>query len=183
MTIRRPVLIGTAAAAIFLATASTALATPAPAGPVATRAVTSTPTAPGSLPTALPLAGVGTPTATNAFGPSDLSPNSVITCTVNVQNPHNSSHVHGTVNTISTIACTGAMSELAQYVGLYYNNVLVGEKSYSNSGVASLTGNFATPCKSGTYVGASSWLEVAPPGYYPPSDSGVAYSNVVTITC
>lgn len=179
MRVRRPIGVGIAAAAVFLGTLGAALAAPASAGAAATTRAAA-PAAPGALPATGPASGVGTPTATNIFGPA---PADIITCTVNVQNPHNSSHVHGTVNTISTILCTGAMSELAQYVGLYYNNVLVGEKYNSNSGSASLTGNFATPCKSGTYIGASSWLEVAPAGYYPPYSEGVAYSNVVKIVC
>jgi hypothetical protein len=178
MTLTRLFCTGGAVVAVLAATLGAALAAPASAGPVTARvAAAAAPTRPHALPAVLPSAGLGPATQT-AIAPAD-----VITCTVNVQNPHNSSHVGGTVNVISTILCTGAMSGLAQYVGLYYNNVLVGEAYNSNSGVASLTGNFATACKSGTYVGASSYLEVAPAGYVPAYTEGEANSNVVSITC
>lgn len=180
MKVRRSICVAVVGVAVFLGTLGAALAAPISAG-AATSRVAAAPTTPDILAANLPASGVGSSIATNSYAVA--APADVITCTVNVQNPHNSSHVHGTVNTISTIACTGAMSELAQYVGLYYNNVLVGEKYYSNGGVASLTGNFATPCKSGTYIGASSWLEVPPPGYEPPYSKGVSYSNVVKIVC
>jgi hypothetical protein len=180
MRLRTPIGVGVTTTAVFLGTLGLALAAPASAGVATTRVATAAPTAPDALPGTLPAPGVGTPAAFTASG---AGPANVITCTVNVQNPHNSSHVHGTVSTISTISCTGAMSELAQYVGLYYNNVLVGQLPFSNNGVASLRGIFATPCKNGTYVGASSWLEVPPAGYYPPYSKGLAYSNVVKIVC
>ena len=177
---------GIAGTAIVLATATTALAGPASAGAPSIRAaaVAAAP-APDLLPAAAPPAAGGTPTATNDFAPGSgvAAPASVITCTVNVQNPHKSTHVPSTINEIATIACTGSMSELAQYVGLYHNNVLVGEKYNSNTGSPVLTGNFATACSSGTWMGASSWLEVPPPGYYPPYSKGVSYSTIVTITC
>ena len=185
MRVRRPIWVGIAGVAILLGTSGAALAAPASAGAAATRATATTPAAvaptiPDPLPTAAPTTGVSASGVSDTFGPE---PADIITCTVTVQNPHNSSHVKGTVNTIATIACTGAMSELAQYVGLYFNNVLVGESYNSNSGVASLTGNFATPCKSGTWMGASSYLQVPPAGYYPPYTKGEAVSNIVKITC
>ena len=186
MRVRRPIWVGIAGLAILLGTSGAAVAAPVSAGAAATHAATATtraaaaPTIPAPLPATVPTSGFSSSGVSDTFGPT---PGNVITCTVNVQNPHNSSHVKGTVNTIATIACTGAMSELAQYVGLYFNNVLVGESYNSNSGVASLTGNFATPCKSGTWMGASSYLQVPPPGYYPPYTEGEAVSTIVKITC
>lgn len=185
MTLSRRVWTGIAGMAVLATAFGTALAVPASAGATTRVTVADTPAGPDALSATVLSSDAGTPVATITFAPdgSAPAPAGIITCTVNVQNPHNSSHVHGTVNTISTIACTGAMSELAENVGLYFNNVLLGQLPYSNSGKPLLAGNFATPCKNGTYIGASAWLEVPPAGYYPPYSKGVAYSKIVPIIC
>jgi hypothetical protein len=41
------------------------------------------------------------------------APNATITCTPNVANPHNSSHVNGTVNVVVTLSCTGPVAEIS----------------------------------------------------------------------
>jgi hypothetical protein len=178
---RRTVYVGIALIAALPAALATVLAVPASAGAVPARAVSaraaSVPAVPPTLPATLP------PSVTSGTATTSFTPDDVITCTVNVQNPHNSSHVHGTINTIATILCTGAMEELAQSVGLYYADKLVGQSYNSNTGSPSLTGNFATACKTGFYTGASAWLEVPPPGYEPPYSEGVDYSNTVYIDC
>jgi hypothetical protein len=93
---------------------------------------------------------------------------SVIVCTINVQFPHKSSHVPGTVNEVATVTCTSPVSELALNVGMYFNGVLKVSLPFDNAGSAFIQGNVATPCVSGTYVGTADAAVLFPPGYEPP---------------
>lgn len=101
--------------------------------------------------------------------PGTDSTQSVITCTIQAQYPHDSSHVPGTVNEVGTITCTSPVSSLSITVELYYSGVLVASSSKSNGGQAFIAHNAATSCVPGYYQGRATGYVVFPPGYVPPS--------------
>jgi hypothetical protein len=114
---------------------------------------------------------------------STVAPAATITCTLQVNYPHKSSHVRGSVNVTATITCTAPVSSLAMQVGLYRNGALVARNTVSNAGSAYLWGNAATPCVSATYVGAASGAIRFPPGFSPPTGSVYGQSPAIGITC
>jgi hypothetical protein len=111
-----------------------------------------------------------------AAGPS-------IVCNINVQNPHNSTHVPGTVNVVSTVSCTGAVTRIYEEVGLYLNGNIVSRAPFSVVGSAYLSGNSATPCNPGTYQGAAAVKVTWPPGFNPPETVRTFFGNSVPIAC
>lgn len=114
---------------------------------------------------------------------STVAPAATITCTIQVNYPHKSTHVPGTVNVTATLRCTAPVSSLSMVVGLYRNGSLVSSNRFSNAGSAFLAGNSATPCVSATYVGAARGGIVFPPGFSPPSGTVYAQSPAIAIRC
>lgn len=108
---------------------------------------------------------------------------SVITCTIQAQYPHDSSHVAGTANVVGTISCTAPVSSLSITVELYYEGVLVSSSSKSNAGQAFISHNAATTCVPGYYQGRATGYVVFPPGYVPPSGFIGATSPSVFVDC
>jgi hypothetical protein len=115
---------------------------------------------------------------------------STIVCTPNVQNPHESSHVPGTVNVVGTVTCTSAVPEIQLQVALYRQNPADGRwylqsasgvMTYSNTAFGQA--NAAAPCEDGNWVGWMSWYFKAPPGYTPPGGGNSGFGNQVAITC
>ncbi|MFJ2607300.1 hypothetical protein ACIO13_20330 [Streptomyces sp. NPDC087425] len=121
-------------------------------------------------------------TATRSTGAQQAA--DVITCTPQVQRPHNSSHVRGTVNVVVTMKCTKPVARIAIRAALYRNGGLVkdsGTKTFTNS--ASAQNNAAVACSSATYQGWMSYVVNFPAGYTPPSRSGSGFGSAVNITC
>jgi len=113
-----------------------------------------------------------------------LAADSVITCTPNVQNPHNSTHVGGTVNVVVTLSCTSAVPYISIRAALYRNGALVkdsGAKAVYGSAFAQ--NNAAVTCSSATYQGWMSYYVEFPPGYSPASGASSGFGNSVYITC
>ncbi len=110
-----------------------------------------------------------------------------INCTLNVQYPHPSSHVGGTVNDIATVTCNAPISALQTTLALYWWSgttwVLENFASNGNYGQAGLTTQTAAACVSGIWVGEAAAYGVAPPGYYPPTASDTEASPEVSISC
>jgi hypothetical protein len=129
----------------------------------------------------------GVTTFRGSFGTARFrvdEPDQTITCTLQVQNPHNSSHVKGTVNVVATIGCTAPVSGLAIAVGLYRNGTLVSTGSNSNVGSASIQANAAIACTTATYTGAADGAVIFPPGYEPPEgEFPLVYSPSIPISC
>jgi hypothetical protein len=101
-----------------------------------------------------------------------------------VQNPHNSSHVNGTVNVVVTLTCTSAVPQINIRAALYFNGNLVkdsGQRTVNNS--SSAQNNAAVPCRNGTYQGWMSYGVLFPPGFVPPTGASSGFGNVVPITC
>jgi hypothetical protein len=106
-----------------------------------------------------------------------------ITCTPNVQNPHKSTHVPGTVNIVATISCTAPVPTLQVNAALYYNGLLAAQSGYNNVAGSYAQNNAAVPCANGTYQGWGGFVVVFPPGYTPPSGTTSGFGNAVSITC
>ena len=109
---------------------------------------------------------------------------SIITCYPNVQNPHKSTHVPGTVNVVVTLTCTAPVPQINSRAALYRNGRLVkdsGQKSVYNTSFASH--NAATACVSGWHQGWMSYGVLFPPGYSPPTGASSGFGNSVYITC
>jgi hypothetical protein len=108
----------------------------------------------------------------------------VITCTPQVQNPHNSSHVNGTVNVVVTLSCSSSVTYISIRAALYRNGSLVKDSgSKTVYGTSKAQNNAAVPCSNATYQGWMSYYVQFPPGYTPPSGASSGYGNSVYITC
>lgn len=95
-----------------------------------------------------------------------------ITCTINVQDAHGSTHVNGTINVVSTVSCTAPVAMLQQRTALYK----VGGSSWWGSqevtyDVRTVQSNSATPCSQapGSFYGAAVTDVVWPLGYTGPT--------------
>lgn len=119
-------------------------------------------------------AGGGT---TNAAAPA------VINCTAHSDNPHNSTHVPGTVNVIGKVECTSAVATIDLVVGLLRGNTVVAAEPRVEQNVPSTSRRAAAPCVSGTYFGVADAFVVPPPGYQPRFAFLVHSSPGVPITC
>jgi hypothetical protein len=133
---------------------------------------------------ALSVATASTASTSTWSTPRDLGVAQVIVCNGNVQNPHKSTHVPGTVNVVVTLTCTSTVPQINIRAALYRNGLLVkdsGQKTVNNSSFAQH--NAAVPCQNGTYRGWMSFGVLFPPGYVPPTGAGSGYGNSVSITC
>lgn len=106
-----------------------------------------------------------------------------IWCSINVQNPHKSSHVPGTVNVISRVDCTAPVASISEGVWLYRDGALVSSRGARNYGVAALQVNTTTACVNGNYVGEGLATVYFPAGYYPPAGTIGMTTLPVPITC
>jgi hypothetical protein len=108
---------------------------------------------------------------------------SAITCTLAIQNPHNSKHVSGTVNVVATWTCDAPVSSLSMAVALYFEGAPVRRATFRNAGQPSLQGNAAFPCAPGNWQGRAVGTVVFPPTYDPPSATLNVVSPVVPLGC
>ena len=141
---------------------------------------------------AAPLARTDTPTITST--PTSTSnpskkPNLIsggggvtITCTATANNPHDSSHVGGTVNFVGSVSCTAPVASLKLTLSLYWDGYLQASNIKSNAGFASISNNVAAPCTSGGWQGTTYASVVFPPGFSPASGV-ISDSNVKSISC
>jgi len=116
--------------------------------------------------------------------PQDLSVAHVVVCVANVQNPHKSVHVPGTVNVVVTLTCNATVPQINIRAALYRNGLLVrdsGQKTVNNSNFAQH--NAAVPCRNGTYRGWMSFGVLFPPAHVPQTGAGSLFGNSVFITC
>jgi hypothetical protein len=109
------------------------------------------------------------------------------TCFPNVQNPHESTHVPGTVNVVVTVTCTEPVREIAVQAALYRQDPADGlwylqgasdVKTYYNTTFGQ--NNAAAPCQDGNWVGWMNYNVVFMSGFSA-GDSG--FGNQVAITC
>jgi hypothetical protein len=107
---------------------------------------------------------------------------STITCTAKANDPHDSSHVGGTVNFVGSISCTAPVASLKMTLYLYWDGYLQASKTKSNAGYASISNNVAAACTSGGWQGTTYGTVTFPAGYTPHSGT-VSDSNVQSISC
>jgi hypothetical protein len=122
-----------------------------------------------------PAASTATP-ALKGVGPT------IITCTAKANNPHNSTHVGGTVNFVGSINCTAPVAALHMTLTLSFDGFPVGSIPKSNAGRASISNNVAAACSSGGWQGSTVGTVIFPPGYTPHSGPVFA-SNEQSISC
>lgn len=128
----------------------------------------------------------GPPTVTVTATPQATgraSVESVITCTLQINNPHKSTHVPGTINVTATWGCSSIVAELDIEIYLYLGGILVGDGSSSGEATANLQANAYSGCTSGTYQGIADGRVVFPAGYTPPTQFTTVHSGSVFISC
>lgn len=114
---------------------------------------------------------------------SAIPADSVITCTVAVDNPHNSGHVFGTVNVVARASCTAAVPQVSITAYLYPPVPYATVVGPTNSGTISVSSNAARSCSNGNWQGYGYMSVTFPPGYNPPTGSAGKFSPVISITC
>jgi hypothetical protein len=106
-----------------------------------------------------------------------------ITCQVQVQYPHNSTHVPGMVNVVGTTKCDAPIASIvlslvllkeAQPVGRGISGRIVGAEAQVNA---------AAPCSPGLYTGLMAYWLVFPPGFFPPTAINLLSSPPIPIVC
>ena len=114
---------------------------------------------------------------------------SYITCNLNVQNVHGSTHVSGTINGVAKVSCDGAAGALALHYSLIRvspNNNQWAAPSKYNSGKKTIQNNRAVACSAGP-ANFQGWAqgEITPPAGYTLVGSGVSskYGNMNYVAC
>jgi hypothetical protein len=110
-------------------------------------------------------------------GPSRIS------CTPKVNNPHNSSHVGGTVNVQVTMTCTYPVEKISITAALWQGNSLLKAVNGTAYGKAKSASNAPVTCRDGSYQGSGTWVVTFPYGYVPRVQTGGARSSTVRIDC
>jgi hypothetical protein len=108
----------------------------------------------------------------------------VITCSIRVDNPHNSHHVTGTVNVTAVVDCNMAVPAMSLAVELYRDGILDGGEPFTATNTNKLKGNAANAvCVAGSYRGVAAAVVQAPPGFTPPRLTVEGTSKTADITC
>jgi hypothetical protein len=107
-------------------------------------------------------------------------------CTMQVQDPHPSSHVNGTINVVGTASCTVTMTEIYVKVTLQRADGASWPgttNDYFNT--AQQQANAAAPCGAGpgTFRGYMSYVLRAPAGVNPSYSSGTVYGIWKGVAC
>lgn len=122
--------------------------------------------------------------ATSGYAQGQVSAADTITCTPQVQYPHKSTHVPGTVNVVVTLSCTKPVTRISIRAALYRNGNLVKDSGAKNVyGASFAQNNAAEPCHTATYTGWMSYFVNFPPGYTPPTGSSSGFGPSRPITC
>ena len=109
-----------------------------------------------------------------------------VVCSLELDYPHNSTHVRGTVNVVARVVCSSPVSSISlspqlyppvPYAPIAGTPVIVADTSSAQANAAS------TFCTNGTWQGWASWSVVFPPGDTPPTGSGAAFGPTAPITC
>ncbi|PKV83355.1 hypothetical protein [Streptomyces sp. TLI_146] len=115
---------------------------------------------------------------------SDADAAAVIRCEGQVQRPHNSTHVPGTVNVVVTVSCSAPVPEITTRAALYKNGQLVNQSALrTQRNTRAAQNNAAVRCSPGNYRGWMYFKVVFPPGYQPPTRSANGLGLEVPISC
>jgi hypothetical protein len=125
------------------------------------------------------------PSATASASPgghSSASPDQVIVCTVNVDNPHHSGHNPGTAGAQAQTTCSGPVTSLRMSIGLWWHGYSQGSKTEQVNGKGSIAFGYYVPCTSGGWQATATTLVTWPPGYTP-ARSDITDTKVASVTC
>ncbi|MEU1820190.1 hypothetical protein ABZ543_34165 [Streptomyces roseifaciens] len=149
--------------------------------PAAARGAAGDPSAPASVPEGRDADGGSVDAGKSG---SDADASAVIRCEGQVQRPHNSTHVPGTINVVVTVSCTAPVPEITTRAALYKNGQLVNQSTLrTQRNTRSAQNNAAVRCSPGKYRGWMYFKVVFPPGYRPPTASANALGQEVTLNC
>ncbi|MFC5144966.1 hypothetical protein [Streptomyces aureoversilis] len=108
----------------------------------------------------------------------------MIRCQGQVQRPHNSTHVPGTINVVVTVSCSAPVPQITTRAALYKNGHLVHQSTLrTQTNTRSAQNNAAVRCSPGNYRGWMYFKVVFPPGYRPPTASANALGQEVALNC
>ncbi|AGW40506.1 hypothetical protein O159_02770 [Leifsonia xyli subsp. cynodontis DSM 46306] len=107
-------------------------------------------------------------------------------CTMQVQDPHPSTHVHGTINVVGTASCSIVMTEIYVKVTLQRSDDATwpgATNDYRNT--SQEQANAAAPCSAGPnmFRGYLSYALTAPAGYSPAYATGTTYGIWKSVIC
>ncbi|MFC0842788.1 hypothetical protein ACFH04_03410 [Streptomyces noboritoensis] len=123
-------------------------------------------------------------TAEGGKAGSDADASAVIRCEGQVQRPHNSTHVPGTVNVVVTVSCSAPVPEITTRAALYKNGQLVNQSALRiQHNTRTAQNNAAVQCSPGNYRGWMYFKVVFPPGYQPPTSSTNGLGQEVALSC
>lgn len=109
-----------------------------------------------------------------------------INCVISTQNPHESSHLLGTVNVVGSVSCNLPVAGIGLTVALYDSGVLVSTSSGGTGPTTYYSLNASTStCVPGIYQGMTTANIVPPPGYavFYTSGTNTAYSSYTVLDC
>ena len=112
------------------------------------------------------------------------SADSTISCSVNQQQVHHSTHKPETANVVVNVKCDTAVARIGTLIAIYYKGALKNQNpngGSTNSATAST--NVAAPCQNGTWGSWFQYTVTAPPGYTPASATANGYGPASQVTC
>lgn len=134
------------------------------------------------LTVALGLIFSGATAAEAATGPGG----NVITCTVSLDNPHQSGHVNGTISAQGLVTCTGTVAEIYIKTSLQkVSNNTVASQTFDSFNVSRGSSVGAKPCSDGpaTFRSQADVLVQFPAGYTPTPQTANKYSPNIAVAC
>lgn len=91
---------------------------------------------------------------TGGNGAAHIADGEPVVCEKKVNNPHESTHVPGTVNIVVSLVCSAVVYNVRLRISLYFNGKEVATTSYRTFGdTAGASTNLAVPCRTGVYQG------------------------------
>lgn len=130
---------------------------------------------------AIALTGAAASAATSP--PAAASAPLATTCRAQVQNPHASTHVPGTMNVVATASCTASVPHIALFVTLYDNGAYASSGANDVYFTSSDSVNAATLCRLGHYYYATAKAEIWFPSGPPQWTNVVNSPTVLNDSC
>jgi hypothetical protein len=106
----------------------------------------------------------------------------VIYCSINVDNPHHSTHSPETAGSQAQVTCSAPVTSIRMSIALYWSGYSQGSHTEQANGKSSLEFGYYVACTSGGWQATASALIKAPPGYSPASVD-LTQSKVAKVTC
>jgi hypothetical protein len=106
----------------------------------------------------------------------------IITCTVNVDNPHHSGHNPGTAGAQAQTTCSAPVTSLRMSIGLWWSGYSQGSKTEQTDGSSSNEFGYYVACTAGGWQATATTLVTFPPGYTPRT-ADITDSKVASVKC